>query len=388
MIRRTLFHRGINRGSLTLLYCCLLVCVCCNPTFALPPLGHTPINPAFSNLEIIDGTAYISAPGGVRTVSSDGNLGLIPLSHPTLGPLFSVTRVVKALDDDLYVAANFGDFNNPLGAALFRLNEPSTPIVTWDGSYRVQGVDRELRSFGNLTSPMTGFFEATRFLVDGTIEPMAYPAGSDSNDSHTFLRASTLSGFSIGDAGVPGTLGDAPGLWTPDGVFQFVDSLGTSSSIRDRADLQGINLGWDTTFPHVGYGLGNEIEIKDQFGVKINVLGGSVIVSQSEFAVVDPIGSATYAYYPGIVPDHPDRALPLLDIFPELASIDIGAVTSLSAVDGYIYMTLNGDDGRFLFGARDPSVVPEPTTRALAFIGATAILWLFRSGFQRGRQGA
>lgn len=98
-------------------------------------------------------------------------------------------------------------------------------------------------------------------------------------------------------------------------------------------------------------------------------------MSHGDFVVIDEFGallSGLHGYYPGIIPDHPDRAMPLLTIFPELAAIDIDVVTDLAAVDGYIYMALSGSDGLYLFSARDPSVIPEPTTFALALIGVAA----------------
>jgi hypothetical protein len=45
-----------------------------------------------------------------------------------------------------------------------------------------------------------------------------------------------------------------------------------------------------------------------------------------------------------------------------------------AAVDAYIYMTLYGEDGLYLFGARDPSVIPEPATVVLALLLAGGVV--------------
>jgi hypothetical protein len=108
----------------------------------------------------------------------------------------------------------------------------------------------------------------------------------------------------------------------------------------------------------------------------------AVKVSHDDFVVVHAMYAdiVLYGFFPGIVPDHPNRALPLLDIFPELASIDIDMINDLASVDGYLYMTLSGADGTYLFGARDPSVaVPEPAAVVLALLTAAVFLRRTRS---------
>ena len=54
------------------------------------------------------------------------------------------------------------------------------------------------------------------------------------------------------------------------------------------------------------------------------------------------------------------------------------------AVDGRIYMTLSGPDGLFLFGATDPSVIPEPSTLVLAGLLVGLCGW---RTWRRGRLG-
>lgn len=196
--------------------CCCAIAVLCGgaKVFALPPLGLTQIAPGSFALEIIDGTAYITALEGIRTVSSTGELGFIAVSHPTLGIPAGVSLPVKAGDGQLYVAANFGDptsFNTT--PALYKLSEPATPIVTWDhGSIR--GVDVNLRTFGNVETGIGDFgHEATWFYSDGSTEALPYPPGSDNTNNVTLLIASTPRSYAIGEAGIPMTAGSGPVMW-------------------------------------------------------------------------------------------------------------------------------------------------------------------------------
>ena len=107
-------------------------------------------------------------------------------------------------------------------------------------------------------------------------------------------------------------------------------------------------------------------------------------LTAADFVVIEDYNNLTlsglFGYYPGIVPGYPERSVPLLDLFPELATIDIDVILDVASKDGYLYMTLSGSDGLYLFGARDPSVIPEPSTFALAFLGIFAVLATRRSG--------
>ncbi len=335
---------------------------------ALPPLGLTQVSTSSTlrpNLEVIDGTAYLGVTEGVWTVDTSGSQTFIPISHPTLGTPSSVTRAVKALDGELYVAANFNSFTNQAAAALFPLDQPTLPIVTWETPrIRVSGVDVNLRTFGGFDYDDGD--EASKFLLDGSIEALPYPPGSNSSNNITRLNSMTPRGYALGSAGIPGTIGSAPSLWSPTGEFSFLDGSNSPTSIRDREDGTGVNTAWD--IPAIKYGGDAPILIA---GNPENFAAIWVMVSHSDFVVVqDSVfpQETKYAFYPGINPDHPDRAVPLLDVFPQLTTIDIDYISDLASVSGYLYMTLSGSDGTFLFGARDPSVVPEPATAAMMLL--------------------
>lgn len=168
-------------------------------------------------------------------------------------------------------------------------------------------------------------------------------------------------------------------MWTPEGEISFFTpfQVGDADSIRDRNGAEAPNIGWDYDEPYVSYGDGRNFIIFKEDGSSFyqewSVLGVGVTVSHGDFTVIQvsqglsPTVTSYFSFYPGIVPGFPNRAMPLLDIFPELAAIDIDVVHDLASVDGYLYMTLSGADGTFLFGARDPSVVPEPATAVLMF---------------------
>jgi hypothetical protein len=293
-------------------------------------------------------------------VDSNGVKNFISITHPEFGTSINITRVVQANDGNLYAAGNFliqGLFVRP---ALYDLDQPSLPLVTWNYGI-ANAIDSNRIVFGNIES--IAEFEATRFFLDGSFQPMSYPGGGAS------LNSATPNGYALGDAHIPGTAGAEPAFWTPSGVFSFFGTCCISSSIRDREDDSSVNIGWDRA--GIKYGSGSPIHIFDENGLRLG--GLAVLVSQSDFAVVldSDTDLGNFAFYPNIVPGFPDRAMPLLNIFPELATIDIDVIHDLASVDGYLYMTLSGADGTFLFGARDPSaVVPEPTAILLASIAA------------------
>ena len=345
----------------------VLLLVLCVRSYALPPLGLTQVSVDSTlrpNLELIDGTAYLGVAGGVWTVDASGSLTFITLSHATLGAPNNTTRVVKAVDGELYVAANYYLSGFSAQPALYRLDEPTSPFVIWDNAL-ARSVDSNLHVFGN-TLDFAASYTGIRLLLDGTIEPLLSPG------NNADVNGGTPSGYILGDANFPGTIGSEPAIWTPTGELSFLHVCCISTSIRDRADGDGVNVGWDGA--GVKYGSGPAIYIEEEDGSRFE--GLPVIVSHSDFSVIqgDP-GLSKYAFYPGINPDFPNRAMPLLDVFPELASIDIDVISDLASVDGYLYMTLSGDDGTFLFGARDPSVIiPEPTSAVLALLTAAVFL--------------
>jgi hypothetical protein len=352
------------------LLCSALFISYATSALALPPLGLTQVSTSSTlrpNLEVIDGTAYLGVANGVLTVDSLGSQSFVSIAHPTLGTPSSVTRVVKAFDGELYVAANFGVFGSTFRPALFSLDQLIVPVITWEDG-EIRGVDANLRGFGIVHS-------ASRFILDGSVETLSSPLGSSASTTN-LLWSATPSGYSIGDAVIPNTTASAPVVWTPEGQISFVFSFGLAASVRDRNDGQGINIGADLTSPEVRFGQTGYATISDINGEDLFVSGGGVLVSHDDFVIVHANWpTELYGFYPGIVPGFANRAMPLLDIFPELASIDIDVIHDLASVDGYLYMTLSGSDGTFLFGARDPSVmIPEPATALLMFLGASVTL--------------
>jgi hypothetical protein len=317
--------------------------------------------------------AYISDSAGVWIVNELGHSSLIELGNPTLGVLRRVTRVVEGPGNELCVAADFlvpGSIYRP---ALFSLDQPTNPIVTWSQGF-VGGVRANLEVLGTSTAP-SGFAAASRFLIDGSVERFEYPPGSGDNNNSAAIALATPSGYGIGYAVIPGTFGAASGVWDPDGNFEWLaPNLGAAieTSIRDRHDGTGPNIGWDGA--GVQYGQETPFLLKGDNG---SSLGGDVaIVSQGDFVVIDrPYSMDRWGFYPGITPGYSDRALPLLDIFPELSSLPIDAVRDITAINGYLYMAIESDGQLYLFGARDPSViVPEPATAVLALLAAAVFL--------------
>jgi hypothetical protein len=351
----------------------------CQLAKALPPLGLTHVGSlSEGNLEIIAGSAYIGAGAEVTRIDSSGDITRTELTHPELGTPNNVTRVADGPDGNLYVGANFGPANPvfvPNHAALFRLDEPTVPVVTWDRDVDagerpwILGVDSSLRAIGNVVfdfsiPDVSPDISAAEFHLDGSIELLNYPADA--------FPASVMhvspSGYALGEAHIPGTLGSGVALWSPSGSFSFA-AFGTADSMRDRLDGQGVNFGANFGVLGIKYG--------DQLGLDIDVSGDRVIVSHSEFALVEdqrpaPLADDYFAFFPGIVPDDRTQAVPLFDIFPELASVNFDRITDLAAVDGRVYMTLVGEDGLYLFGARDPSVIPEPSALVIAVLATGA----------------
>jgi hypothetical protein len=146
--------------------------------------------------------------------------------------------------------------------------------------------------------------------------------------------------------------------------------------VRDRSDGRGVNIGFEFE-AGVIYGDRDAVRLHESDGFFRIIIPGETIVSQGDFVVanVEPgfQEAGPFAYYPGIVADQPGVVLPIQDIFPDLTSINFDGVSDLYAVDGYIYMTLHGDNGLYLFGARDPSVIPEPSTLLIAALATGAI---------------
>lgn len=348
---------------------------------ALPPLGITPLESLAertTQLSVIEGTAYVSTPGGVWIVPPMDPQSFTDIEHPTLGTPSDITRVVKAPDGNLYAAANFEIAADHHAAALFRLDMPNAPLVTWDQNpisdplwnpFGVVGIDKNLRILGNIAGEYPG--AAARFELDGQIVPLAIPVGSVG----VGIVDVSLDGFALGNGHVPFSIGEDAAVWMPDETVGFLGTGAFAWSLRDRVDGFGINLGFSLSPAQIKLGNAPYKELTTIDGLEVR---GDPLVSESDFVVTNG-GSFTIdgvlGYYPGLVPIHPDVAIPLEQIFPELAIIDFDFVGDLTSVNGYIYMTVSGDDGLMLFGARDPSVIPEPMSLTLALVGIAVALF-------------
>lgn len=316
--------------------------------YALPPLGLTQISPSatVSKLDIIDGTAYVASDTGLWKVDTSGIENLGSYSVP-----------VKATDGNLYALGGQG--------MLYRL-DPSGPTFFHQYVYYpfgpepeildfVTAIDSELRAYGQ-------YGDATRFNFDGTDERL-------SGGVSTFI-AVTPKGWALGEGEIVGTIASGTILWQPHGPGQtYPLDNGWPGTIRDRYTGTGVNMSDDMD---VSVLLGDTVyAINKPDGSFFSDFDDNVVVSHSNFTVINdfniiPAGPTEfYAFYPGINPDFPNRAVPLLDIFPQLAAIDIDSISSAASVDGYLYLTINSSDGLYLFGAPDPSLVPEPTAFVL-----------------------
>jgi hypothetical protein len=302
------------------------------------------------------------------------------VSLPELGIFGDPSRVVRGPDEELYVGATF--FRSAATsfldvAALYRLDAVDQPLVTWEGRLRLVGVGSDLRGVADRP---TG--QAVRLLVDGTFEELQYPLGTENMEGGDVTSISE-SGYAVGSALVPGTIGDAASLWTPSGEHSFLENGGVASSVRDRNDGSGINIGWS----------GSDVSSKIQLGgsppIQPRKPNGDLIflrdplVSEGDFAVLGMDG-----FQPGLVRGQPDVALPIEQIFPELSSVDIDSITDVTSVEDHIFMTLSGDDGLYLFGAPAPVSIPEPQALALAILTLAFGIVLLHARPARSKSGA
>jgi hypothetical protein len=70
---------------------------------------------------------------------------------------------------------------------------------------------------------------AAEFHIDGSIENLELPLGGVGS----YVSEVSPSGYTLGGADVPGTIGIGVALWTPRGAFSFVSDFGSPSSLRD-----------------------------------------------------------------------------------------------------------------------------------------------------------
>ncbi len=338
----------------------------CLTASALPPLGLTQIDSdedRFSRIAVFDGTAYVSTRSGVYPIDASGVQPLLLPAPIGFGPLALTTRVVKGESGELVFAASFEAGVTFDGVAL-SLDNLQTPLVTWNFSGAVRAIDSEL-----------GAVSGGRILLnDGS--------GFDTDASEYFFSGSdmTPSGVAIGFAAVPGTIGSVAALYDLDGDVEFLGPIGLQGGIKDRSDGLGINYGFSSDYHVVRYGESDPVEI-DKSIDRSAFVDGFVHVSETDFVVVQAYNpnSPDYdflAYYPGINPAGLDRSVPLGDLFPELSTIDFDRITDISSSEGQIHLLLSGDEGLWLFAARDPSVVPEPSAvciGAMLVIGFAAL---------------
>jgi hypothetical protein len=339
----------------TLCWCFLLSACALNELHALPPLGLTQITPATdagSSLEIIDGTAYLTTATGIWTVDSVATTSFFEVpSSPA-----SITPAVKGTDGEIYIAANYGPINFS-ESTLLRFDATLTPVVTWGPNALAVGVDSQLRMFDSY---------GARFLPDGSFDDYLDTLAGSTIES---LHAVTPNGYVLGAAQIPNTIGSSPALWNPDGSFaSFLFGVGFAGSIRDRADGNGVNVS-DGDSGQVILGA-IEYSLADTNGVPVPAGPTYTRVSHSNFVVgmiddFSPASDELFGFFPGIVPAFENRVVPLFDLFPALSTIDIDGISTIASVDGNFYMAISGSDGLYLFGAPDPSFVPEPMTLAL-----------------------
>ncbi|TWT48313.1 hypothetical protein [Botrimarina hoheduenensis] len=342
----------------------LLLCCCATNALAAPLTGLTRITstPIFGGSPTVTSdTAYVSVSSeapGVWAVTDSGSV-FTPAPLSPAAPISSLTRVTEANDGHLYYAVNYGIDTSGLfgGAALYSLSNPSFVPVVWGGDVTHGGVRRDLVGAGTVDD-FIGGGSPVFLLPNGEVSPMELPDGSAGA-----VYSATPNGYAIGSAVVPMTIGNAPAVWDPEGRFRFVETAGSPVSIRDRADGQGVNIGLFSGFDII-YGDQPPIELR---GPNSDFpYSGFPIVTEGDFVVVAPeLGNDYYAFYPGIIPGTTDRMRPLLEVFPQLSALDNLVVSGATSMGGNVYLTIRAADGLYLFGAPDPSLIPEPTTAAL-----------------------
>ncbi len=348
----------------------------CSTSVALPPLGLTQLSShdyRFAKLSVIAGTGYVSTDVGIYRVDASGIQPLLVPAPTGFGPLTGtgLTRVVETASGERIFAASFDSAGVASGGTLaLNLSDLLTPIITWQRLDYVIGIDSSLRAIG-------GNFR----FNDDTFTLLADGSAQLIGAEQLFFQPADLtpSGTAIGFGNIPNTTASAPALYNLDGIAEFITLDGAEGGIKDRLDGVGFNYGYSGEYHTVQYGNGLNVNIDesiDRFSVNSDI----VIPSESDFTVVQIRGLGNsfdkFAYFPGINPNGFDRSVPLFNLFPELATIDFDYITDISSSEGQIHLLLSGDDGLWLFAARDPSVVPEPSTvciGAMLVIGFAAL---------------
>ncbi|QDS96858.1 hypothetical protein [Adhaeretor mobilis] len=349
---------------------------------ALPPLGLTLVDSTapefgYAKLSVIDDTAYISTRNGLWHVNRSGESMLTPIIHSELGAATSITPVIKAFDNQLYLAGNFVDpvTSAPTGA-LFQINSPSPEIVSWPDAGYLVGIDENLRAVGNVyVDSENGGAYVFRYSPDGSVVRLAEPEPTPTGMRSCCQYASEVStgGFVGGEVHEPGSIGLVSAIWNPEGSFSY-GSIGTGvGSIAERSDGRGLNYA-DAYSAFFVLGEAAHEFFRDSDGNPLNIYEGA-LVSHGDFVIAHEstyparVTDERYGYFPGIVPQDPYAAVNLEKLFPELATLDYLGISDLYSIENRVYMTLHGPSGIHLFGGIDPSTVPEPAAAVLILAG-------------------
>ncbi|QDS98875.1 PEP-CTERM sorting domain-containing protein [Adhaeretor mobilis] len=330
---------------------------------ALPPLGLTLVGPAgpdYQQIDILGDSAYLGRPTGITVVDTFGNVSAVDPTHSTLGTPFFLRRPILADDGDVYYAANFRAFSD--AAALYRIDQPATPVTTWLGGAVIGGVLPSLVSLGYNGS------HTVRYFPDGSSEP--FPVYLDALGENPGIGEVTPNGIMAGGADIIGSIGTESYLWDASGDligFPFDNPL----SLRDRDDGNGFatdlnntpvvytnNGTWSRFITSIDF---NEPAV---FQTSWVVTGTDLVFGNSFFnrhgVSWSPLLEAT--------PENPLVLQPLLEVFPDLPPMVNSRLIDADTIDGRFYLLFETDGQTYLYGGMDPSVVPEPTTLALGLL--------------------
>jgi hypothetical protein len=282
---------------------------------ALPPLGLTQVATdadSTSKLEVINGVAYVSHHTGVSLVDTTGLAEtIVPQSSIFQSP-YQPTRAVQGEDGGVYVGMNFdagGEFGSG-GAALFLLDNPTQATASWDGLFAL-GFSAQLWGIGR---PAGSFWSDVRLHSDGSGSVLPGISPLPGNGFHA--KDVLPGGLVVGDAGIPGTIGSAGVILDQNDNLNFPIGSGSLTSARERADGNGINVGYDPGYGAlILYGSRDGIFIQ---GHSSSLPYANVIVSGTDFSLLGDGADGYSVFFPGVNPAGDDLSVPLLDYFPEL----------------------------------------------------------------------
>jgi hypothetical protein len=329
---------------------------------ALPPLGLTQVaatDDSTSQLVVIDGVAYVSHHTGVSLVDTTGLAEtIIPQNAVFLNPS-QPTRAVLGDDGEVYVGINYdaGGTIATGGASLFRLSEPTQAVASWEGLFAL-GFDSQRNGMGATGDIPSESAVWSRLHPNETTSPV--PA------SWFETRSVLPSGLVAGNASVAGTIGSAGATLDAADNIDFIDSFGSLWGARERADGDGINVGYDLGAANVVYFGSRGSTFID--GVSPSTSYRGVMVSETDFTLLSQWDGDYSVFFPGVNPAGDDLSVPLLSYFPDLSAVNFDAVTDIASADGQVHLLLSGDDGLWVYSAVDPTWVPEPTTALLAIV--------------------